>query len=422
MHCTGTIRFSSDFVLHNVFYIPSFNVNLLSVSALLKQPHKTITFHHNQFVIQDTQLQKMIGRGDLIEDLYVFKVDQLLQPSSASDIIGKFQHSVSCNIRFANKIPVDTWHARLGHISDQRMHVLREHLNICNNKFSYVPACTICPLAKQKQLAFHSNNHVASHIFYLIHCDIWGPFHTPTHAGHRYFISIVDDHSRYTWIHLLKNKYEANQLLQHFISWVKTQFNITVKCLRSDNAKELSLTNFLTEKGINHQFSCVERPQQNAVVERKFQHLLNVARALYFQSKVPISFWGECVATATYIINRIPSPILNHQTPFYKLYQQKPDYSIMIVFGSLCYTSTLPSTRHKFTPRAHPCVFIGYPKGYKGYKVYNLVTKTFQISRDVVFQENIFPFSSEPHDNTNIDPFPHTILPVISPSADIPDL
>ena len=92
------------------------------------------------------------------------------------------------------------------------MHVLREHLNICKNKFLYVPACTICPLAKQKCLSFHPNNHVASNIFDLIHCDIWGPFHTPTHAGHKFFLSSVDDHFTYAWIHLLKAKLEATQL------------------------------------------------------------------------------------------------------------------------------------------------------------------------------------------------------------------
>ena len=60
-----------------------------------------------------------------------------------------------------------------------------------------------------------------------------------------------------------------------------------IKQVRSDNAKELAIADFLTAKGILHQFSCVERLEQNSVVDRKHQHLLNVARALFFQSKVP---------------------------------------------------------------------------------------------------------------------------------------
>ena len=77
-----------------------------------------------------------------------------------------------------------------------------------------------------------------------------------------------------------------------FFAMVKTQFAASIKCLRSDNAQELALTDFLASQGTLHQFSCVERPQQNSVIERKHKHLLNVARALFFQSKVPITCWA----------------------------------------------------------------------------------------------------------------------------------
>ena len=165
----------------------------------------------------------------------------------------------------------------------------------------------------------------------------------------------------------------------------------------------------------------MERRQQNDVVERKFRHLLNVARALYFQSRVPIHFLGECVATATYIINRIPSPILQHKPPYYLLYKAHPDYNLVRAFGNLCYTSTLLSSRNKFSPRAHPCVFIRYPKGYKGYKVYDLVTKKFQISRDIVFYDHIFPFKQKTHTHQT-DNFLDTIIPIVPVTTDIPEI
>ena len=118
------------------------------------------------------------------------------------------------------------------------------------------------------------------HAFDLLHCDIWGPFHVSTHTSQQHFLSIVDDHTRYTWIHLMRHKYEASTLLQNFIIWVHTQFEVTINALCSDNARELTLSKFLAEHGINHQFSCVETPEQNSVVERKTPASLECCQGL----------------------------------------------------------------------------------------------------------------------------------------------
>ena len=80
------------------------------------------------------------------------------------------------------------------------------------------------------------------------------------------------------------------------------------------------MTNFLKEKGVRHQFSCAYRLDQNAVVEREHQQLLNIDRALYFQSKVPISLWGECVVIATFLLNQVPSLLLKFKTPYEMLF------------------------------------------------------------------------------------------------------
>jgi len=158
----------------------------------------------------------------------------------------------------------------------------------------------------------------------------------------------------------------------------KTQFDSTVKVIKTDNASELSKShealNFFANSRIIHQTSRTQTPQQNGVVKRKHKHLLEVSRALLFQSSLPIRYWGECVLTATYLINRMPIRALGGKTPYELLYGSSPTYDHLRTFGCLCYMSTLKQGRDKFQPRAKSCVFMGYPFRKKAYKVMDLET------------------------------------------------
>lgn len=111
----------------------------------------------------------------------------------------------------------------------------------------------------------------------------------------------------------LLNKTQVPHLIKDFITFVNTHFNKKIKILISDNGTEFTnhdLHSHLTKLEIIQQFSCSHTPQQNGSAERKHQHLLNVARSLRFQSHLLISLWGDCVLTATHLINMLPTPVL----------------------------------------------------------------------------------------------------------------
>ncbi|CAL8999718.1 unnamed protein product [Prunus brigantina] len=136
-----------------------------------------------------------------------------------------------------------------------------------------------CPLAKQTRSTFPLSSISSKVCLDLIHVDIWGGYKI-AFFGAKYFLTIVDDFTRSTWVYLMKHKYDIMDLIVKFIHMVETQINSKVKIVRSDNGPEFKLDNFYALKGIVHQSSCVNRPQQNGVVKHKHRHLLNVARAL----------------------------------------------------------------------------------------------------------------------------------------------
>lgn len=151
------------------------------------------------------------------------------------------------------------------------------------------------------------------------------------------------------------------------------KFSQEVKIVRSDNGTEFTcLARFFRENGIVHQTSCVATPQQNGRVERKHRHILNVARALLFQSSLPVKFWGEAIMTATYLINRTPSAVMNHRSPYELLYKEKPSYSQLRVFGSICFVHHRSRDKDKFGKRSRRCIYVGYPYAQKGWKVFDL--------------------------------------------------
>ena len=153
--------------------------------------------------------------------------------------------------------------------------------------------------------------------------------------------------------------------MEDFVVVIQTQFEISIKVIKSDNWTEFFITNFFINKGIIHQTSCVNTPQQNSIVERKHGHLLNVARALMMQFHLLKIYWSYFVIHATHIINMHPTLVLNDFSLYEMLYKTSPDFNQLNMFGSLCYASTLSTNRSKIDPRASKYVFISFKRGTK---------------------------------------------------------
>nr|XP_016505382.1 PREDICTED: uncharacterized protein LOC107823265 [Nicotiana tabacum] len=143
--------------------------------------------------------------------------------------------------------------------------------------------------------------------------------------------------------------------------------------------------------------SYVHTPQQNGVAEQKHMHLLEMARALRFQAHVPLKFWGECVLTAAFIINRLPSSVLSGKSPYELFYGQPHSLTHLKVFGYLCYATT-PCFTNKFSSKAIPAIFMGYLETQKGYKLYNISSGTFfpaEIPAHISSYDDTFPAKND---------------------------
>lgn len=114
--------------------------------------------------------------------------------------------------------------------------------------------------------------------------------------------------------------------------------------------------------------------------------LLDKVRYMLIGSGVPKVLWGEAVMTASYIVNRTPSSALGDKTPEELWTGHVPDYSHLRIFGCAAYSH---QSIGKLEPRAQKCVFLGYPDGVKGYRLWSKEVKGFRIinSRDVTFDE-----------------------------------
>ncbi|KAI5343804.1 hypothetical protein L3X38_011680 [Prunus dulcis] len=158
---------------------------------------------------------------------------------------------------------------------------------------------------------------------------------------------------------------------------VELQSSYKIKNLRSDRGGEYTSTEFLqfyAKIGLERQLTVAYSPQQNGVAERKSRTIVEMSKTIMKEKKLPYKFWGEAVNTAVYIQNRCPPKALDDVTHFEAFNERKPGVKNLRVFGSICFYHVPGQLRSKLEDVAEKCIFVGYGKCEKVYRVYNLQT------------------------------------------------
>nr|PNR28833.1 hypothetical protein PHYPA_027525 [Physcomitrium patens] len=246
------------------------------------------------------------------------------------------------------------WHRKLGHISTSRLKQLAKTQVVTGFSLKHVSQqmCSTCVHGKQMATKFQKIATTrATQLLEVIHSDLSGRIVPPTFLGYEYYVTFIDDFSRYIVLRLLHQK---------------------------------------KAHGIQCQLTTPYTPRQNGIAERKNCTLFNTTWCLLHESTLSKPYWGEAVTCATYLQNRCPTKAIPPDTtPFELWHKRKPDIAHLRVFGSQCFAKIPDPLRVKLDNKTHECIFLDYSPFSKGYKVQQISNGSMITSRDVVFKEEL---------------------------------
>jgi histone deacetylase 1/2 len=127
---------------------------------------------------------------------------------------------------------------------------------------------------------------------------------------------------------------------------------------------------------------------------RKYRHIVETCPTLLAHASIPLCYGNDAFATACFLINRLPSCTIDMKTPLQKLINETPDKTFFKVFECACWPHLRPYNNHKLYFCSKTCVFLGYNSLLKGYKCLHVLSNRVYISRDDIFDENVFPLST----------------------------
>lgn len=363
--------------LEDTLYVPDLRSNLLSVAKITDHGFE-IKFNKKEAVIMNNKTGEKLMVAKRNKNLYYV------------------QEEVE-NCRAAQPSNLKEWHERYGHLNENDLKdiIRKEKVNgIDFNVNEKLEFCEACVKGKQSQKPFTRSNTKSTEVLELVHTDVCGPMRVNSIGGSRYFLTFIDDKSRWCEIYFLKKKNEVFEKFKEFKSMVEKSTGHKIKALRSDNGTEYTnneFKNFLKKEGIKNQFTVEYTPQQNGVAERKNRTLVEMARCLMIQSGLSPSFWAEAILTANHIRNRCPSQSLDGETPFKIWIGRNPTVNYFQKFGTTAYMLEKSNKRGKFDPKSKMCIFIGYSTKSKAYRLWDPKGRKIVCSRDVKFSNSYQP-------------------------------
>ncbi|GJR81469.1 putative ribonuclease H-like domain-containing protein [Tanacetum coccineum] len=385
----GTIR-TSKLNFENVYYVEELqNFNLFSVSQICDKKNKVL-FTDTECLVLTKEFQlpensQVVLRVPRRHNLYSFNLTEI-QP----------ERDITCLLAKASSDESTKWHRRMAHVNFKNINKLAKHglVNGLPSKlFTNDHNCVACNKGKQHKASYKAITAVStiSEPLQLLHMDLFGPTSIRS-IDHKYYSLVVtDDLSRFSWVFFLGTKDETYYILKDFITFIENQLNKKVKAIRCDNGTEFKnskLIELCGSKGIKRDYSNARTPQQNGVAERKNRTLIEAARTMLADSKLPTMFWTEAVSTACYVLNRVLVTRPHNKTPYELLSGKVPNISHLKPFG--CHVTILNTSDHlgKFEGKADEGFIVGYAAHSKAYRVYNLSSKKIEETLNLRYLED----------------------------------
>lgn len=348
--------------LTHMLHVPQLTKNLISVHRLAHDNNAILEFQSDFFCVKDRATGAILLQGRSRNGLY-----PLIQ--SATSHFSPFAH-------IGERTSVDQCHNRLGHPSSRIVNQSTScfKLRLCSHKNSTL-ICNVCQLGKSHCQPFQPSPSVSNFPIALVFCDVWGPSPTLSNNKNRYYVLFVDDYSKFIWVFPIQSKANVFSIFVEFHAHVERLLSCKLKAIQTDGGGEFrALAPYLSTHGILHRLACPYTHQQQGTVERRHRQIVETGLTLLGTSSAPQIYWDEAFVTAAFLINKLPTPVLNNVSPFEKLFHREPDYSFLRVFGCACWPHLRPYNKHKMDFRSKLCVFLGYSLQHHGYECLHIPT------------------------------------------------